>query len=565
MNKINKRKIRPFHVTYLISLALMILLILCINVTRTSDHNDNTRKSYKNITNQWKLTPGGCEELDFRNLGKYCDKDARTLNLYYQIPELEHDTTLIYRSKDVYTSLFIDEEKIYETSVPDSRFYNKSPGNLWNEVMLDKSWSGSILTLKIDIVYDTNAVTVDSFFLGDGTNIIRHFVNEKLFDILISILMILIGIMLILVNLISQNKNIYMGHGLLYLGIYSLLIGIWCLLETNVIQFFVSDQRILQLYNNMIMITAMLSLFLYLDYTYEVLKRPITFVICLLNLIYIYVCIFAQYTGLSDMHNLLLGSQISLLVCSALFLCWIIYACIKCKKEKQNLLPVILQMSGIGCLIFFEIFEFMKFTQGDFEDRAGSLRIGSLFFIILFGASSQIQTNKLIAKGLKYNVVKELAYSDGLTSVGNRTAYLEKLDSYISSDIMQLGIVYLDINNLKYVNDNFVHELGDELIIKASNIIQNSYGLYGKCYRIGGDEFCVLLESSSAEALYDSATNVFVSLIKQTNMENEFPFKINIAHGFSVCTTMTNCAIQQAVENADSKMYENKKILKKSM
>lgn len=48
-------------------------------------------------------------------------------------------------------------------------------------------------------------------------------------------------------------------------------------------------------------------------------------------------------------------------------------------------------------------------------------------------------------------------------------------------------------------------------------------------------------------------------------MENEFPFKINIAHGFSVCTTMTNCAIQQAVENADSKMYENKKILKKSM
>lgn len=57
------------------------------------------------------------------------------------------------------------------------------------------------------------------------------------------------------------------------------------------------------------------------------------------------------------------------------------------------------------------------------------------------------------------------------------------------------GIAFLDINNLKVINDQKGHEMGDCLLKAASDIIQNRFGKFGKSYRIGGDEFCVLLEN----------------------------------------------------------------------
>lgn len=564
LSRIQAREKKPLHILYLIALLLVIILLICILFTRTKDYKEQTKKNYENINDSWRISPNSSEPLDLRNLGKYCEEDAKTLYLYCKIPNLEHDTTLLYRSKDVYTSLYIDGKKIYETSVPDSRFYNKSPGNLWNEVLLDKSSSGKMLTMRIDIVYDTSAVTVDSFALGDGTNIIRHFVNENLLDIFISILMILMGLMFIIIDIVFQDRAIRMGHGLMFLGIYAFLLGIWCLLETNVIQLFVSDQRILQFCNNILMITAMLPLFLYLDYSYNILKKPVTLFLCVCNLIYIYVCIFAQFTGLSDLHNLLGGIQISLVLSVVLFARWSLASIIDYKKRKQDLVPIILQMCGIGSLMLSVTIEFLNYKQGDLEDRAGVFRIGTLFFILFFGMSSQIQTRKLIVKGIQYNVVKDLAYSDGLTAMGNRTAFRERVDTYIGSERKKIGMVYLDINNLKYVNDNFGHEYGNDLIINAAEVIEKSYGEYGYCYRIGGDEFCVLIEDDEPEVLYEEATKVFKELVKKVNEDENLPYKIEIAQGFSVCSEMTREKLQKNIEIADAFMYEDKRILKEN-
>lgn len=561
MNK-TKRSFRPFHILYLIAMLCIIILIMRISFTKSGNYVDKTAKHYAEIDSEIRLDPQSTEVLNLRKLSKYFDKDTKTFNLYYRIPELTRDTTLIYRSKDVYTTVYADDTKIYETNVPQSPLYNASPGNLWNEVIIDKSYSGKMLTIKVDIVYDTNAVTVDNLFLGDGTNILIHFVHEKLFSIFVSILMILIGIIFIMVNMISHNRAVYLGNGLLYLGIYSLLIGIWCLLETNVIQFFASDQRILQLCNNIIMATAMLPLFLYLDYTYDVLKHPITCAFCGADLIYMYVCIIAQFTDLSDMHNLLFGSHIALVFGAFLFLCWMIYECILCKREKRDMLPVFLHMGGILALMISMMIEYGRFMNGDFADRAGLLRIGSLLFVIFFGASTQIQTNKLITKGTKYNVVKTLAYKDGLTSLGNRTAYLEKIDSYVGSEVQKLGIVYLDVNNLKKVNDNQGHEAGDELIQKAAYIIENSFGINGHVYRVGGDEFCVFLDDVALENTYHQSKILFEQLLEKANHDPKKAFDIRIAHGFAICREMDKDKIQDAIAAADQAMYDNKAALK---
>lgn len=553
---------RPLHIAYIIGLFGMILLLICISTTRSYDSKALESPNFWDISSDWRISPDSTQSLNLRQLGSYCDSDSKTLNLYYKIPELSKDSALIYRSKDVYTSLYLGDQKIYETHVPTSRFYNKSPGNIWNKVILDKSYSGQILRLQLDIVYDTNAVTADSFFLGDGTNIVINYVYRNMFALTISLIMILLGMAIIIMDVISQTRSSYTGHSLLYLGLYSFLIGIWSLLETNVPQFFTRDPRILQLLDNMIMIVDTLPLFLYLDYIYNSFNQKITRYLCILDCAYIYVCCIAQFTGISDIHHLLPGSHIALVIGSVMFLVWIIHAYLISRNDKEALTPVMLQMLGIAALFVTAIIGLLKFANGDFSDRAGSMRVGMLLFIIFFGASSQIQSNRLIAKGMKYNVVKTLAYKDGLTSLGNRTAYLEKLESYTHSNLKQLGIVYLDINNLKTVNDHQGHEAGDTLIQEGASIIQKSFGSYGNSYRIGGDEFCVFLDGENLLETYKNAQSTFYKLLKETNNTCQFPFEIHIAHGFSICTEMTKDSLKEAIDLADQVMYEDKTKIK---
>lgn len=102
---------------------------------------------------------------------------------------------------------------------------------------------------------------------------------------------------------------------------------------------------------------------------------------------------------------------------------------------------------------------------------------------------------------IKISYINSLAYSDKLTGVKNSTAYLQEV-ALLKNDVLQkkgdFSIFIIDINGLKFVNDNYGHELGNELIIKLTQMIEDVFG-EENTYRIGGDEFAVILHGVSPE------------------------------------------------------------------
>lgn len=96
---------------------------------------------------------------------------------------------------------------------------------------------------------------------------------------------------------------------------------------------------------------------------------------------------------------------------------------------------------------------------------------------------NDIQKRKMVGK-LEY-----LSYVDLLTDVYNRNRYIHDLDSLKIYAPASMGVIYLDINGLKLINDNYGHQYGDYIIKKAANLI---CGVFDAVYRIGGDEFVVL-------------------------------------------------------------------------
>lgn len=549
---------------YVLGLSGMLVIVIAVLMTRQYDTGLHRDDSYMNISGSWTLDREGTKPVDLNQLGEYMDEETGVLSIYYRLPQMDEATSLVYRTKDVYTKVLIDDRMLYETDVYTSGFYNRSPGNLWNITKFHMQDAGALVEMQVYMVYDTNAVTVDFLLFGDKTSIILTLCREKLFGITVSMLMIIIGLVLIAIDMMPAYRQTRKNHGMIWLGLYSALIGVWSLIETNVMQFFSLDMRILQLIDNMIMILDSLPLLLYLDCEYRIFKNWFMRVFCYADAAYILLAVFLQLTGINDLHGILPGSMLALVVSCVALLVWVVVNFMDMVKKHQPILNYVIQLSGLCSLWISALCEMVRYSQADHMDRAEYLRIGMLVFVVCLAVSSQLETYRLLENGLKFDIISTLAYSDGLTGLGNRTAYLEQIEAYAGGEtgISQLGIVFLDVNNLKRVNDNQGHEKGDELITVAAKIIADSFGKNGKPYRIGGDEFCVLMTEMPLQEKYEQGLMEFQRLIKEANRVKGRTYEIQIANGFCICDTITKEKIEEAIMEADSAMYANKSFLK---
>lgn len=182
-------------------------------------------------------------------------------------------------------------------------------------------------------------------------------------------------------------------------------------------------------------------------------------------------------------------------------------------------------------------------------------------------ATSFQKTVEHLKKHLDY--INSLAYTDTLTGARSKAAYQEAVKT-LNQDIIfgqtRFAVVFLDINNLKYVNDTYGHDFGDMLILASCNLIRQTFK-DSSVYRIGGDEFVVILEN-------DALQNAQALLIQlQKNIENhnknlhaEYTgYIVSIALGIAFYKPETDFSFDSVFKRADDAMYQNKASIKKAL
>lgn len=118
----------------------------------------------------------------------------------------------------------------------------------------------------------------------------------------------------------------------------------------------------------------------------------------------------------------------------------------------------------------------------------------------------------------------------------------------------------LDLNDLKRCNDTLGHEAGDNYIKNASKMIDSVFRENGKCYRIGGDEFCVILPSNSKKLC-----KALMSSLQDRQKLHNAKFKeekIYIAMGYAAYDGSRDKDLNDTRNRADAMMYENKQKMK---
>ena len=174
-------------------------------------------------------------------------------------------------------------------------------------------------------------------------------------------------------------------------------------------------------------------------------------------------------------------------------------------------------------------------------------------------ASSLSETARQLQ--IQINYINNLAYSDKLTGIKNSTAYLQEV-AYLKNDIAQkkadFAVFVIDANGLKFVNDNYGHELGNELIIKVTQMIEEVFGA-DNVYRIGGDEFAVLLPDATEE-LCKNYCRVFEEVVEHQKGK----IWASASIGYAVYDKKIDSTYESVFNRADEDMYD-KKVRMKAM
>ena len=145
-------------------------------------------------------------------------------------------------------------------------------------------------------------------------------------------------------------------------------------------------------------------------------------------------------------------------------------------------------------------------------------------------------------------------YTDMLTSLKNRNYLNAKLPEWEECKIFPQSIVMVDLNNVKYVNDNYGHEEGDQLIIKAAAILVNTQLENSEIVRTDGNEFLIYLVGYS-ERQVDTYTKKLGKEMKS------LPHEFGAAVGYSMIIDEIK-TIDDAINEATLEMIANKQDLK---
>ena len=192
-------------------------------------------------------------------------------------------------------------------------------------------------------------------------------------------------------------------------------------------------------------------------------------------------------------------------------------------------------------------------VEDSFYQQGGMIAIFIVgAYLVLASCCITYMFSKVMKERLEKEKLIYTSNTDELTRCLNRHAY--------ENDMKKLNLseewVYIsaDLNGLKQANDSYGHMAGDELICAAADCMRDSFHEYGKVYRIGGDEFAVIITENPSqveELIHGFDSNV-------ANWHGKFVDSMTVSYGWVFSTERNWGSAYEISKAADARMYQSK-------
>ena len=173
----------------------------------------------------------------------------------------------------------------------------------------------------------------------------------------------------------------------------------------------------------------------------------------------------------------------------------------------------------------------------------------------VYGIAKDITEKKAMERSLL-----DLAYHDYLTNLPNRRMFEEQLNKQLIEAQFynkKFAVLLIDLDRFKSVNDTLGHSIGDALLKQLAHKLQNCLGEDQTVYRVGGDEFCVVLSEVKSHSEVMSFADKIRKITKEQFLIEGFELNITASVGISL-SPEDGISVESLLKNADTALYFSK-------
>ena len=346
-------------------------------------------------------------------------------------------------------------------------------------------------------------------------------------------------------------------------AIFAAMLGIWSIGETQMLDWIFPCSIVLTCMSHLMLMTMPIPFLLFLRHMYHNEESKLWSICCYINCGVIAVRVILQILGIYDLRETLLLTHICLL----LFVVVIVVMTIREIRTTELTPRVKVNCICVMVILVSTILELVLYRVSNVNTPLGSM--GFLFYIIVMGITNVQRSRQLIEQAREGEIYRKLAYTDELTGLSNRTAFKEDLEKRMEPDkaagrqkILPTVVYMFDLNDLKKCNDTYGHDYGDRYIKMAADTLKKFFAQKGKCYRIGGDEFCAWAPYTSLDEINEKL-QLLEQEVQKLN-DKGFVVTVSIAVGYAVYEESEDGGgLYSTMKRADAMMYERKQEYKK--
>jgi len=447
-------------------------------------------------------------------------------------------TCLCFDISHHHIQVYMDDELIYSLTGSENNRIGKNVSSNWCTIHLEQEHDGKLLTVILTPLFEAAVGKEPEFLLGSHYAITIDLLSRELPLLVLSVICILLGVFVAAASVYLRYVVRADANGIVYLGLFSIIIGLWKITDLRVMPLLLPDISMALGY---ICIGALLltgpCLLLYFSTLFVEQKRRPLHLLSIFGSVICLIVLVMQLLGISEIRqNLYISHALLIVAVASIPLTSLLNQIIhKASGLRRSWKLLLLLFVGIALdlLLYYH------------NNENGALSFSIMGFILY----------TLITLLTRIQKATQKAYTDSHTGLVNRNRWSELMDNRIAIP-EPYGILVIDLNGLKHINDTIGHEAGDQVIFQLSSILRNTLPPTSVICRWGGDEFAVLLSGVNRTQL-DYYMDVLLTTSHTYNSEHpELP--IHFAIGASLSSEHLNASRADLFRLADEEMYRNK-------
>ena len=511
--------------------------------------------SRDNVT--WEL-----ENIQHANIGMTNTGDVITLKKVLPMSSLT-PACISFRTVLSSVEVYLENELIYsygEEFVRSGRMLPKTE----HFVPLPEDYQEKELSIVITAREDKAFAGLSPIFFGNYNDIKNYLVQSNRFSMIIGVYLCHLGFMLLILSpFLAFAKN--HDYSIFFGALTSLIMGIYILCYYNIFWYFSDRPAFYSFveYFTVFMIPVVILGFVITSgnsdfkvmgvslFIIDLLSALGTAVFHLLNIVHI--CRFVP-----AFHTLAVTE-------GALMIATLSYSVYKDSKSNEKVIGrsaatgtlivglILFLVCSLVDIIKFNVLKFANF--GEVNSRISFMTVGSLFFIMCLLLNYFFHCIEYTNESTVKVQLEGIAYTDALTGLSNRA----RCELALAELTGEFTIISMDLDYLKYTNDNYGHDKGDSLLSGFSEILKNSFTDASLVGRMGGDEFMVILPYVDDERCKRDL-DCFADLMSYKNSQSGV-LRFSASWGYASSkdkALMGDCSAQKVYLLADTRMYEMK-------